>query len=89
MKREYSHLQMSWIKKAELEELGYGKIIRSYDNFMETLKNDSKNRSKFKDEEIKRISKPKYLQMELDRAQYGQPQSVQPRIYAPIYEIKN
>lgn len=92
MRREYRSLQESWIKKTELEELGYSEIIRAYDKFIETLKEGmgSKNLCRFKEEEARRIkAKPKYLQMELDRLMYGQPQSLQPRIHAPICELKD
>jgi Type II intron maturase len=92
MRREYSRLQESWIKKIKLEELGYGKVIRAYDKFIETLREGmgSKNLAKVKDEEAKRIkAKSKITQRELDHVYFGQPQKLQPRIYAPIYELKD
>ncbi len=47
------------------------------------------NLAEIKDQEVKRIkAKPDYKQMHVDRVLFGQPQGLQPRIYAPIYDIK-
>lgn len=92
MKREYNHLQESWIKETELKELGYHEIITAYNNFVEALEKgiSPKNICKAKQEEAKRImAKPKFSQKEVDRVYFGQPQSLQPRLYAPIYQLKN
>ena len=48
------------------------------------------NLQNFRMEEVKRIkSNPNYKQMHVDRVLYGQPQGLNPRIYAPIKDLKN
>lgn len=48
------------------------------------------NLDKLKAEEIKRIkANPNYKQMHVDRILHGQPQGLNPRIYAPIRELKD
>ena len=90
--REYNHLRESWIKETELKELGYHEIIKAYDNFVKALEKgiSLENICKAKQEEAKRImAKPKFSQKEVDRVFFGQPQNLQPRLYAPIYQLKN
>ena len=92
IQREYVHLRESWIKDTELKELGFDKIINAYDNFLMALEEgkSSENICRAKNEEAKRImSKPKFSQREVDRVYFGQSQSLQPRLYASIYELKN
>lgn len=48
------------------------------------------NLQSFREEEVKRIkSNPKYKQMHVDRVMYGQPQGLNPKIYAPIRDLKS
>jgi hypothetical protein len=50
----------------------------------------NKNLEKLKAEEVKRIkANPNYKQMHVDRIVHGQPQGLNPRIYAPIRELKD
>lgn len=92
MQREYIHLKQSWIKDTELKELGFDKIINAYNNFLMALEKErsSENICKIKNEEAKFImARPKFSQKEVDRVSFGQQQSLQLRLYAPIYELKN
>jgi hypothetical protein len=53
----------------------------------EAISPDSLN--KLKQQEIEKVKeKPNYKQMNVDRITYGQPQGLNPRLYAPLREMK-
>lgn len=92
MKREYNELRFSWIKNNDFKELGFTNVIEAYNNLLKVMEetSDNANLSKLKKEEIKRIkTNPKFSQSQVDRVLFGQPQSLNPRIYAPLREIKD
>lgn len=89
--KEYIHLRSLWIKETKLEKSEYGEVIKSYRNFLKTLENAiiNKNIFRFKKEKTKRIqTKPKSLQKKINCIYLGQPQNLNPKIYAPIYKLK-
>lgn len=91
VQKEFIQLHSSWIQENELKKLGYDEIIDAYNNLLSTMKNASnnKNLTEIKSEEVKRIKvNPNYKQMHVDRIFYGQPQGLNPKLYAPIRELK-
>lgn len=91
LQQEFIQLQSSWIQVKYLKELGFSKIIDAYNNLLSVMKEASstKHLASLKSEEVKRIkSNPKFKQMHVDRILYGQPQGLNPRLYAPIWELK-
>jgi len=67
--------------------LGFYNVIEAKENLLRamSLAASKDNLQNFRKEEVKRIkSNPKYKQMHVDRILYGQPQGLNPRIYAPI-----
>ena len=92
VKQEYIRLRSSWIQNSDLKDLGYEEIIKAFNNLMNVMEKtySNKNLEKLKEEEIKRVkANPNYKQMHVDRILYGQPQGLNPRIYAPIRELKD
>jgi retron-type reverse transcriptase len=92
MKREYNELRFSWIEDKDLSELGFTNVIKAYKNLLKVMEETSNtaNLSKLKNEEVKRIkSNPKFSQTQVDRVMFGQPQGLNPKIYAPIRELKD
>lgn len=92
LKREQRQLESSWIPEEELKELGFSEVIDARENLLKAMEFAAKknNLQSFREEEVKRIkSNPNYKQMHVDRIMYGQPQGLNPRIYAPIKDLKN
>jgi retron-type reverse transcriptase len=92
VKQEYIHLRSSWIQSSDLKDLGYEKVIEAFNNLLNVMEktHSNINLEKLKEEEVKRIkANPNYKQMHIDRILYGQPQGLNPRIYAPIRELKD
>lgn len=92
LKKEQRQLESSWIPKEELKELGFNEVIEARENLMKVMELAAKNDNlqNFRKEEVKRIkSNNNYKQMHLDRVMYGQPQGLNPRIYAPINDLKS
>lgn len=74
-----------------MKALGFDKVIEARNNLLVTMKlaASKDNLQNFREEEVKRIkSNSKYKQMHVDRVLYGQPQGLNPRIYAPIIDLK-
>lgn len=91
VQKEFLQLHSSWIQEKELKNLGYSEVIDAYKNLLSVMENtsDNGNLAKIKLEEVKRIqTNPNYKQMHVDRILYGQPQGLNPRIYAPIWDLK-
>ena len=91
LQSEFIQLRSSWIQDENLKELGFGKVIDAYNNLLSVMEkaSDTQHLVTFKSEEVKRIkSNPKFKQMHVDRILYGQPQGLNPRLYAPIWELK-
>jgi retron-type reverse transcriptase len=91
VKREFLHLRSSWIQEKDLKELGFTEVVNAYNNLLSVMEkaSENKNLADLKLEEVKRIkSNPKFKQMHVDRILYGQPQGLNPRIYAPIWKLK-
>jgi len=75
-----------------LKELGFDEVIEARENLLKAMElaASKDNLQNFRMEEVKRIkSNPNYKQMHVDRVLYGQPQGLNPRIYAPIKDLKN
>ena len=92
LKREYMQLRSSWIQENDLKELGFSDVVDAYNNLLAVMvkASDKKNLGPLKSEEVKRIkSNLKFKQMHVDRILYGQPQGLNPRIYAPTRELKD
>ena len=65
MKREYIYLQQSWIKKTELQELGFDKTINAYNNLLKVLQKEIIE----KNNKIKSIvTQVKFSQKKMSRA---------------------
>jgi retron-type reverse transcriptase len=91
VQQEFIQLHSSWIQDKDLKELGFSEVIDAYNNLLSVMEkaSDSKHLVNLKSEEVKRIkANPNYKQMHVDRILYGQPQGLNPRLYAPIWEIK-
>lgn len=91
MQSEFIQLRSSWIQDKDLKELGFTDVIDAYNNLLSVMEkaSDTQHLATFKSEEVKRIkSNPKFKQMHVDRILYGQPQGLNPRLYAPIWELK-
>lgn len=91
VQNEYIQLQSSWIQDEHLKELGFDEVVDAYNNLLSTMEkaSDKKHLATLKTEEIKRIkSNPNFKQMHVDRILFGQAQSLNPRLYAPIWELK-
>ena len=92
LRKEYIQLRSSWIQENDLKELGFSDVVDAYNNLLAVMVkvSDKKNLSPLKSEEMKRIkSNPKFKQMHVDRILYGQPQGLNPKIYAPTHELKD
>ena len=92
LKREQRQLESSWIPEEELKELGFNEVIEARENLLKTMKlaANKDNLQSFREEEVKRIkSNLNYKQMHVDRVMYDQPQGLNPRIYAPIRDLKS
>jgi len=90
--REYSRLRSSWIKKTEIEKLGFSQVNATYHHFLEILDQvrNKKNLDKFKKKELKRIKvNSKFKQSHVDKILYGISQGLNVKIYAPISEFKD
>jgi hypothetical protein len=75
-----------------LKKLGFSDVVDAYNNLLAVMvkASDKKNLSPLKSEEVKRIKfNPKFKQMHVDRILDGQHQGLNPRIYAPISELKD
>lgn len=75
-----------------MKELGFDEVIKARENLLKAMElaASKDNLQNFRLEEVKRIkSNPKYKQMHVNRVLYGQPQGLNPRIYAPIKDLKN
>ena len=92
LNKERLHLESSWVSENELKELGFDEVIEARENLLKAMKlaASKDNLQNFRMEEVKRIkSNSNYKQMHVDRVLYGQPQGLNPRIYAPIRDLKN
>ena len=92
LNKERLHLKSSWAPENELKELGFDEVIEARENLLKAMKlaASKDNLQNFRMEEVKRIkSNSNYKQMHVDRVLYGQPQGLNPRIYAPIRDLKN
>ena len=72
--------------------MGFDEVIEARENLLKAMElaASKDNLQNFRMEEVKRIkSNPNYKQMHVDRVLYGQPQGLNPRIYAPIKDLKN
>lgn len=86
MKREYTYLQQSWIKKVELEELGLNKIINAYNNLLRVLQKEiieEKNKIK------PIVTQVKFFQKKMNRVYLSESRNFQTCLYASIYKLKN
>lgn len=91
LQSEFIQLRSSWIQDKNLKELGFDKVIDAYNNLLSVMEkaSDTQHLATLKSEEVKRIkSNPKFKQMHVDRILYGQPQGLNSRLYAPIWELK-
>ena len=74
-----------------MKELGFNEVVNAYNNLLFTIEkaSDKKHLATLKTEEVKRIkSNPNFKQMHVDRILFGQAQGLNPRLYAPIWELK-
>ena len=88
--QEYTHLRSSWIQEKELKDLGFTEVIDAFNNLLNVMEKtaSNKNLEKLKAEEVKLIKgNPNYKQMHVDRIIHGQPQGLNPKIYAPIRKL--
>ena len=72
--------------------MGFDEVIEAREKLLKAMElaASKDNLQNFRMEEVKRIkSNPNYKQMHVDRVLYGQPQGLNPRIYAPIKDLKN
>jgi len=91
IQREYIQLRSSWIQEEHLKELGFNEVVDAYNNLLFTMEkaSDNKHLATLKTEEVKRIkSNPNFKQMHVDRILFGQAQGLNPRLYAPTWELK-
>ena len=91
IQREFIQLRSSWIQNKDLKNLGFNEVIDAYNNLLSVMEkaSDNKHLVDLKSEEIKRIkSNPKFKQMHVDRILCGQPPGLNPRLYAPIWGLK-
>ena len=91
VQREYIQLRSSWIQDKDLKELGFDEVVNVYNNLLSVMEkaSDNKHLAILKTEEVKRIkSNPNFKQMHVDRILFGQAQGLNPRLYAPIWELK-
>lgn len=91
VKNELKHLRESWIQEEVLKKLDLTDVVDSYNKFIKVMEDgvspDNLNRIKQQDiEKVKENSN--YKQMHVDRLLYGQPQGLNPRLYAPVREMK-
>jgi hypothetical protein len=89
---EQLQLESSWIPEEELTELGFNEVIEAREHLLKTMELAARkdNLQSFREGEAKRIkSNPNYKQMHVDRVMYDQPEGLNPRIYAPIRDLKN
>ena len=91
IQREYIQLRLSWIQDKHLKELEFEEVTNAYDSLLSTMEkaSDNKHLATLKLEEVKRIkSNPNFKQMHVDRILFGQAQGLNPKLYAPIWELK-
>ena len=91
LESEFIRLRSSWIQDKDLKELGFDEVISAYNHLLLVMKKASVTQSLavFKSEKVKRIkSNSKFKQMHVDRIFYGQPQNLNLRVFAPIWELK-
>ena len=91
IQREYIQLRSSWIQDKLLKELGFNGVVDAYNNLLSVMEKatDNEHLVTLKTEEVKRIkSNPNFKQMHVDRILFGQAQGLNPRLYAPIWELK-
>lgn len=91
IQREYIQLRSSWIQDKHLKELGFNEVVDAYNNLLSVMEkaSDKEHLVTLKTEEVKRIkSNPNFKQMHVDRILFGQAQGLNPRLYAPIWELK-
>lgn len=91
VQNEYIQLRSSWIQSEHLKELGFNEVIDAYNNLLYRMEkaSEKKHLATLKTEEVKRIkSNPNFKQMHVDRILFGQAQGLNPRLYAPIWELK-
>ena len=91
IQREYIQLRSHWIQDKHLRELGFNEVVDAYNNLLSAMEkaSDNKHLAILKTEEIKKIkSNPNLKQMHVDRILFGQAQGLNPRLYAPIWELK-
>lgn len=90
-RKEHSELVSSWIQKEELAVLGFSGIILARENLLKAMREatDMKNLAIIKDEAKRIKANPNWKQTHVDKLVFGQLQSLNPRIYAPVRELKD
>lgn len=91
MQRKYIQLRSSWIQDKHSKELGFNKVVDASNNLLSVTEKASDNEQlvTLKTEKVKRIkSNPNFKQMHVDRILFGQAQGLNPRLYAPIWKLK-
>jgi len=89
--KERLAMESNWVPEKELRELGFDQVIEARENLLKAMDQATKkgNLQNFRLEEVKKIkANPKFKQMHVDRILYGQPQGLNPRIYAPVRGLK-
>jgi len=74
-----------------LKELDLTNVVDSYTKFIKVLEDSISpdNLNRMKQQEVEKVKEnPNFKQMHVDRIVYGQPQGLNPRLYAPIREMK-
>jgi len=92
LEKERKRLKDNWIPKEDLKDLGFTEVIEAREKFLMAMKlaANKDNLKGFREEDAKRIKfNPNYKQMHVDHDLHGQPQGLNPRIYAPIRDLKD
>jgi len=90
LKREGERLADSWIAKEHLEEAGAYEVIEAYEKLIEKMRvsTSGKKLSSLKNEEVMKAQEEGKPQQTMDRILFGQPQGLNPRIFIPMFKIK-
>ena len=92
LEKERKQLVASWVPEEELKELGFTEVIEAREKFLKAMElaANKDNLKGLREEEVKRIkSNPNHKQMHIDRVLQSQPLGLNPRIYAPIRDLKD
>lgn len=83
-------LKTSWVEDSLVKEYMGEQIVSAFHHFVDKLEEveNKPGLALMKEKLIQQLKEKKAPQRQIDRVQFGQPQGLNPKIYAPLDKIK-